>query len=1120
MRKIYLFTIIVLFWQQGFSQSSDQNYIRTRTFIKTGNEYMDQIQYYDGLGRLSQTVQVGASPLNGADLVSIVQYDGIGREHKNWLPVPLSTNAGQFVDTATFKSNAVSVYADAKPYSETRYEPSPLNRITDQFGAGSSWHNNNKRVTTSYGTNDGSVARFFVNESGFLQRGSNYAAGTLYKTIVTDEDGKSVTEFKDKLGRVVMSRKSGDVDTYYVYNDLDQLFMVLPPLASDGLKVHTAGVPIPMTNDFLKKYAYIYTYDRRGNQTTKKLPGCDTVVSMIYDKANRLIMSQDGNQKSKQQWLVNKYDILGRLLYTSILNREITSSEKNYIYDNVIIESYIGGADKGFAETGYTCIHFASELDLLTANYYDNYNFFEIWPGTITTDLVYMDRNGYGTVYAAYPVFGNNESGCKGLQTGSLQRVLGTNSYLYQVDYYDYRGRVIQSRSTNHLGGYDHVYNQYDFSGNLTKTLKEHNVLGQQQIIEAYTYTYDQALRLKTTKYKLNNNDTVLLTSNKYDKFGRLTEKKRHNNTDTEEFEYNPRGWTTKIKSGEFEENLYYNSPMPNNPTFSACYNGNIAASSWKYNGVINGYTYYYDNLNRLSSTYSVLNNEWADGLYTEYFSYDKQGNINNLQRWDNQDVSDILTLTYNGNRLKKVNDNGYSQNLYSIMEYRNLANLPTEFYYDANGNMTTDLDRNIVTIKYNLLNLPDTVQFANGNQIINQYDASGQKLYTRYYTVLYPEAVPVISTLEPGKTIKLEYNMDIVDETGVFYVNNYEYGFNGCDPGWYWIRRIHNPEGYFSQEPGTYQTFYYYRKDHLGNNREVWRASYTNGSTTYAAATEQKTQYYPSGLPWKSNSGDNPGSQPYKYGGKEFVEMHGLDEYDSDARWYYPAIMRTTTPDPLAEKYYDISPYAWCANNPVKFVDPDGRFPVWAVVGAGLEYGFQVYDNYKSGKSGYDAWVGDVDFLDVGLSAVNPTGKFKVAKTLLVEGTKAVVNITQNEQIKVNANIEEVVTNTLVNTLVDVGVGKVTDAGSKKAVQNANKEVYTANQKLKTAERQAQRSPNSTKKAENVKDAQSNVQSARNKQVRTQMLNSTIGQAPNVTQQGATIISNRALKDEEKNKR
>ena len=85
-----------------------------------------------------------------------------------------------------------------------------------------------------------------------------------------------------------------------------------------------------------------------------------------------------------------------------------------------------------------------------------------------------------------------------------------------------------------------------------------------------------------------------------------------------------------------------------------------------------------------------------------------------------------------------------------------------------------------------------------------------------------------------------------------------------------------------------------------------------------------QQMQYYPSGLPWNDNH--KASQQPYKYGGKEFVEMHGLDEYDSQARWYYPALMRTTTQDPLAEKYYDISPYAWCANNPVNLVDPDGK--------------------------------------------------------------------------------------------------------------------------------------------------------------------------------------------------
>ncbi len=328
----------------------------------------------------------------------------------------------------------------------------------------------------------------------------------------------------------------------------------------------------------------------------------------------------------------------------------------------------------------------------------------------------------------------------------------------------------------------------------------------------------------------------------------------------------------------------------------------------------------------------------------------------------------------------------------------------------------------------------------------------------------------------------------------------------------------IHNIESYKDGRDINSDVLHYYRRDHLGNVREVWKSG-VSGVVSSPFLTVQRMQYYPSGLPWADCMGAD--YQNRKYNGKEFIEMHGLDEYDSEARWYYPAIMRTTTIDPLAEEYYSISPYAWCGNNPVRFVDPDGRFPVWAVVSAGLEYGSQVYDNYKSGKSGYDAWVGDVDFLDVGLSAVNPTGKFKVAKTLLVEGTKAVIDITANKGVvKSSDDAQDIITKTIVSTVVDVGVGKITDAGSKKGVQNANKEVATANQKLKTAERQAQRSPNSTKKAENVNNAQSNLQSARNKQVRTKMLNSTVGKAPNATQQGASIITNRALKDEEKNKR
>lgn len=78
-------------------------------------------------------------------------------------------------------------------------------------------------------------------------------------------------------------------------------------------------------------------------------------------------------------------------------------------------------------------------------------------------------------------------------------------------------------------------------------------------------------------------------------------------------------------------------------------------------------------------------------------------------------------------------------------------------------------------------------------------------------------------------------------------------------------------------------------------------------------------------GIQYTKNFGR--GKQPYKYNGKEFVEIHGLDEYDSKARWYYPTIVRTTTMDPLAEKYYHISPYAWCGNNPIRKVDEDGQY-------------------------------------------------------------------------------------------------------------------------------------------------------------------------------------------------
>jgi RHS repeat-associated protein len=103
-----------------------------------------------------------------------------------------------------------------------------------------------------------------------------------------------------------------------------------------------------------------------------------------------------------------------------------------------------------------------------------------------------------------------------------------------------------------------------------------------------------------------------------------------------------------------------------------------------------------------------------------------------------------------------------------------------------------------------------------------------------------------------------------------------------------------------------------------LGNNRAVLEINNIN------THVNQYTDYYPFGMPYANSS--YPERQPYKFGGKELDEMHGLNWYDFHARQLSMAIPRFTTPDPLAEKYYSVSPYAYCGNNPVRYVDWDGR--------------------------------------------------------------------------------------------------------------------------------------------------------------------------------------------------
>ena len=253
------------------AQSSTQNYIATAVPYQTVSDASTlsdvnsntSIQYVDGLGRPSQTVQRAITPL-GADLVSGIQYDNFGRDNQHWLPAVAGGNNGAYYQG--FASQSQVSNNDAKPYSIAEYEPSPLNRVTAQFGPGADWYNNNKKKNIIYTTNNTYVRNYYIEESQLFC--GLYSAASLYKNQTTDEDGKTVEEFTDKLGRKVLSRVAGDHDTYYVYDDQNNLRYVLPPLAADQ-SLGPVGEGAGTTLDL---YGYIYHYDGQNRCMEKNSP--------------------------------------------------------------------------------------------------------------------------------------------------------------------------------------------------------------------------------------------------------------------------------------------------------------------------------------------------------------------------------------------------------------------------------------------------------------------------------------------------------------------------------------------------------------------------------------------------------------------------------------------------------------------------------------------------------------------------------------------------------------------------------------------------------------------------------------------------------------------------------
>ena len=873
-----------------------------------------KVEYMDGLGRSEQAVLLNAKSV-GTDIVVPKSYDALGRADKEFLPYAFPAGTGAFRNN--WQSEQLSFYQnnnpatlpndlpDNNPFGISVYEPSPLNRVIQNFAPGNSWAG-----TKGTGSNEVSAKtefKVYNTAAGDLVQSweLNYAAtiptpvissytyvtGDLIKTRYLDENGKAVEEYKDKEGNTILKKvqlantftsdpHEGWLCTYYVYDNLNRLRHVVPPQATEYLRTHGWL----LTQSIIDELCFWYEYDDRNRMITKHVPGAQP-VNMVYDKRDRLILTQDGNMAAEGKWLFTLYDHLNRSLATAFWP---SSSSRAALQSQVDLDIVAGNISESILGdnlvVGYkpTFIYIAN-LDFLSVNYYD------IYPSSINYAANASFYNAFALQYSpgtitpsgdyAMPVTRNPTIIGKPVATKAkildVASTVNGNNYLFATNYYDEEYRVVQTIRQNLYAipnafdyGITVVTNQYSFSGIL---------LGSQEILDPYGLpvsvvtknVYDVGGNI-TKIYKGTNTSTAakLISDNEYDILGRLRVKTVGTGTiceNKEDYTYNIRGWIRGVNMNYLNDQILttnqrffgyelgYNVLSSGGTMTNPQVNGNIGAMVWASAGkagrdavgpwspipsgagIKRKYDYTYDNTNRIRKAdfleyKGFWNNAEKDfsvsGADNGMIGYDANGNIRSMKqkgvKGTTVQLIDDLTYHYfnseNSNRLLWVNDaaNDELSTLGDFKENKFFGNTTQDYYYDNNGNLIKDKNKDISTagfnpnapaIEYTYLNHPSSIHILNTTNTADKghitftYDGLGNKLRKKIWDY----------TTTPSPTIK------IIDYIGSF---NYTYEIgNG-------LNFINTEEGrirYAMQPSGNLEFKYdWFVKDHLGNIRMV----------------------------------------------------------------------------------------------------------------------------------------------------------------------------------------------------------------------------------------------------------------------------------------------------------
>lgn len=726
----------------------------------SSGEVRQTTEYLDGLGRRFQIVEKQISPA-GKDLVTPILYEADGRVHYQYLPyTPLTGNTtdGTFKtdpfngQQAFYNDPSVNPGVNNESYffHQTAYEQSPIGRVEKTYLPGNAYAKAAGNKPTEYldeaNTESDSVWIWRFTGSDVLPTTSQrYPPGTLYKKTIINEDGIRQITYTDLEGQLILRKEQametpgtghqGWACTYYTYDDMGRLRVVLPPKAVQAIQSDWT-----ITSAIAGGLCFIYRYDGRGRKIISKEPGVDS-LEQVFDIRNRLVLSRTGVLRSRGHWQLYFYDVANRQRTTGLLNNIMTrdSLQKRVNATPYDSSKPFSGADTSL---GYA---------IMTSHFYDNYQFASNVYYSETEPLkVDAGSNAYGE-----PVSTVNVNLPYGLLSGKILTIPGLNRQMLNRYFYNNKGRLSQTVKDNVRYGLDITSYMYDFEGKLICTYlnqtKPSNPSPQATLLTIYHY--DAAGRLDSITKRLNDDPALRISvaTMEYDELGRMKTKKLYASgsttpLETQTFEYDLRGHLTGINKpfvntpnstdNWFGQDISYEAGFTN-----SYYDGKVAGVKWKSgaDGTARAYGYNYDHLSRLVAGDFNQQNDGSTNWTADkadfslsYLSYDINGNILSLKQkgMNGMAIQTIDSLQYgyqeNSNRLSYITDR--TNNPQTILgDFRELVNNSNPDYaYDPGGNMSKDRNKNLDSIIYDQNSQPSII-FARKGMIYFQFNSDGE---------------------------------------------------------------------------------------------------------------------------------------------------------------------------------------------------------------------------------------------------------------------------------------------------------------------------------------------------------------------------------------------------------